>query len=223
MRLKYFLINFVHVLSIGLPLLVVFLASPALAHIQLGWFDVDGIDGHFGYPTIVTLALFKVGIGLPPPYGFGAGTEIVSLNGLGVVEGAEFYGLFPLNVYYTPFVNRNERGQPMPAVYAFASVNGWGAWCGSEKLPGHYIKAGAGIEWEVWRGWVEEGIEEPVTTSPRDVLINAIMRLPVTLGIEFGWMGYDYKLSGSLSRRTWASFYVDLKMSYGRHWQRLGR
>jgi hypothetical protein len=176
---------------------------------------------HLGWPSLVTASGLKFGVGLPPPYGFGVGTELATMVGISGY-GPEVFHLLPLNLYYVPFLRRTEQGRPMPAVYSFLTVNLWSAFCGSEGAAGHFFRAGVGIEAELWKGWTEEGTTYTPSysaySSPcAECLTAVLMLLPATLGAEVGWMAAGY---GGV---PYSSFYVDFKMSFGWHWRRLGR
>lgn len=118
-------------------------AAKLWIHLSLG--DIAG-----GVPTYFAIGVIRLGIGRPPPLGFGIGTVLF--------EGASWWkdgsgnasGYLPLTLHFVPYANWSRRGFPVPIVYSYFSVNTWSAMtntsgCAFNNSPANYLKFGVGI------------------------------------------------------------------------------
>lgn len=182
-----------------------FLCSSAIAGIPYFWLNIDIAVGNFGYPSCFSTHLARLGIGLPPPYGFGVGTEGASVSlfpadmeGIPISASLSF---LPLNIYYTPFIRYNQEGRPTHALYAFISINRWlvsvlpsGP---EERSPAHFVKAGLAFDF-----------------------LNLPQHLTI-LGIHLGYV--EYRPIDLQSFKRWSSFYIEISGSFPNwHWVKMG-
>jgi hypothetical protein len=201
------------------PVRDVYERQPTVAAVstQHPWIDFDLMDMRFGYPGIVSGNGLKLCFGLPPPWGFGIGTSVVSIGGVSDAS-INYLGLLPLDLYYTPMIRWDAQNKPMPAIYGYLSYNSWLASSMSDEGgAGWYVKAGAGIEWEIWKGGQATYVPTYGVSPCVACATYVIMLLPGTVGFELGgetahWQGLAPE----------GSFYADLKMSFGWHWRKLG-
>jgi len=155
------------------------------------WVHISFLDVSIGIPPYWAIGCGRIGLGLPPPYGFGIEFTLIEYSGWFSTSTENKIGLALLTFYYVPYANwhEHESGYSTRIIYAyFSRPFAQEGLMGGE--PDRYLKCGIRINWGI-------GVEE--------------MPFGFLGGFEIGFYHYEedwYYLPRS-------AFYLAINLSFG--------
>lgn len=125
------------------------------------------------------LGVPRLSIGLPPPYGFGIGTEWAeAFLELEEVTSEDF----PIYICYVPFANWDRLGHPRPIVYADCAIGPYN----------EYLRFGIGIDWQLWYVFAL-GFRADYFSRPGYHLARKGFYVGINLGLSL-WQGLGVRI-----------------------------